>query len=339
MKKEIAKTNQVQDIIPVEEIKKYLITFGLSNTLTEQEQNQFIAIAQAFNLNPFKKEIYCVPYGQGDNRKLSIITGYEVYIKRAEETDKLDGWEVFTSGCIKDNNLTATIIIHRKDWSKPFKTSVEFAEYNQNNYIWKKIPKSMLEKVAIARGFRLCFSRDLGKLPYTQEELPDEMAKAEYQTKHKKESVLKKINPEDYVELTLAPDQPDQVDDLNACAEKGFQEVDKMKENVIKEFSAKPYIKDDPRISTILSHLFIDLKNQTKVYNIITSLQTETPIEIKQLALKLYMIYSPVGDYKGPSGTMFKDHLTKHINSIDERVLTAKLDQAYSILQRVVNSE
>ena len=56
-----------------------------NSTLLPNEQAQFLAIAQTFNLNPWKREVYAVAYGQGNNRKLSIIVGYEVYLRRAEE--------------------------------------------------------------------------------------------------------------------------------------------------------------------------------------------------------------------------------------------------------------
>jgi hypothetical protein len=38
------------------------------------------------------------------------------------------------------------------------------------NENWNKRPKFMLKKVCIGQGFRLCFSTDLGGLPYTEEE-------------------------------------------------------------------------------------------------------------------------------------------------------------------------
>ena len=76
--------------IPKQMILDYLIAFGLASQLTEPEKLQFIEIAQAFKLNPFKREIHVAVYGEGEYRRLSIITGYEVYLKRAERPGKLD---------------------------------------------------------------------------------------------------------------------------------------------------------------------------------------------------------------------------------------------------------
>lgn len=81
-------------------ILDYLKAFGLASELTEPEKLQFIEIAQAFRLNPFKREIHVAVFGDGEYRKLSIITGYEVYLKRAERTGKLDGWRAWIEGCI-----------------------------------------------------------------------------------------------------------------------------------------------------------------------------------------------------------------------------------------------
>jgi len=75
-------TKEKHEIAPVSEqvLSSYLATFTGANALLESERKQFLEIARAYNLNPFKREIYCVAYGQGQYRKLSIITGYEVYL-------------------------------------------------------------------------------------------------------------------------------------------------------------------------------------------------------------------------------------------------------------------
>lgn len=184
----------------IESVNENLLkTFLLStNTnLTEQETIQFYEIAKAYNLNPFKKEIYCIPYGEGDKRTLSIITGYEAYIKRAERTGLVDGWKVeffgrfekkWTRKELKGRNgpyvkdveeivelerCFSRITIHRKDQKMPFEHEVELCEYYQCNSMWNSKPVTMIKKVAIGQGFRLCFSIDMGGMPYLREELPE----------------------------------------------------------------------------------------------------------------------------------------------------------------------
>jgi phage recombination protein Bet len=155
----------------------YLTAFGLASQLTEPEKLQFIEIAQAFKLNPFKREIHVAVYGEGEYRRLSIITGYEVYLKRAERTGKLDGWKAWVEG--EGDAMKAYVEIHRKDWSEPFLHEVYWREAVQKKKdgsptsFWTKQPRFQLKKVAISQGFRLAFPDELGGLPYDASELPD----------------------------------------------------------------------------------------------------------------------------------------------------------------------
>ncbi len=173
-------SKELVEVVDQKKIKEYLDTFGLTKQLSPQETAQFTQIAQAYQLNPFKREIYCIPYGQGQNRRLSIITGYEVYLKRAERTGKLDGWKCWTEGNFKLENglpvgdMKAVIQIKRKDWTEPFLHEVYLDEYAQNNSMWRSKTRTMLKKVCIAQGFRMAFPDELGGMPYSQEELPDE---------------------------------------------------------------------------------------------------------------------------------------------------------------------
>ncbi len=157
-------------------IIEYLDTFGLSHELSDQEKRQFIEIAVAYQLNPFKREIYCVPYGQGEYRQLSIIVGYEVYLKRAERTGNLDGWRAYIEGTGED--ARAVVEIHRKDWNHPFIHETFWKEAAQRKKdgnltsFWRKMPRFQLKKVAISQAFRMCFPDELGGMPYDGAELP-----------------------------------------------------------------------------------------------------------------------------------------------------------------------
>lgn len=156
----------------------YLDAMGLAPKLNEKEKTQFLEISKAFGLNPFKREIYCTKYGEGSIAQMSIIVGYETYIKRAERSGQLDGWQVITEGSVESKTLKAIITIHRKDRKMPFVHEVYYSEYVQNNSsgsptkFWQKA-YTMIKKVAMAQGFRLCFSDELGGMPYTKEEIND----------------------------------------------------------------------------------------------------------------------------------------------------------------------
>lgn len=163
----------------IEKIHKYLNAMNLASNLTRSEVEQFTEIAQSFGLNPFKREIYASKYGNN----FSVIVGFETYIKRAERSGLLSGWNVTTSGelnrkDLKNSNVKAIITIHRKDFQHAFVHEVEFAEYVQFTKdgsvtkFWREKPLTMIKKVAMAQGFRLCFSDELGGMPYTAEELP-----------------------------------------------------------------------------------------------------------------------------------------------------------------------
>jgi phage recombination protein Bet len=178
----------VKNEITASQIDDYLVSFGLAEKLTPQERKQFVEVSMAFNLNPFKREIYCIPYGKGDKRKLSIITGYETYLKRADRTGRLAGWKAWTEGTYKVEtvkkhgyngdyesrrpvgDLKAVVEITIAGWQKPFVHEVYLDEYAQDNDMWASKPRTMLKKVVIAQGFRMAFPDDMGGMPYTPEE-------------------------------------------------------------------------------------------------------------------------------------------------------------------------
>ncbi len=179
MKAELTVQNQVQD----SELIGYLDNLGLTKKLTEGEKNTYIQIAKAFGLNPFKREIHVSKYGEN----MSIITGYEVYIKRAERTGMLDGWSASTTGSVATGDLKAIVTIHRKDRSHPFVWEALYEECVQKTgqgvvtKFWQKAA-FMTKKVAISQGFRLCFSDELAGMPYTSDEMPENTEDATYTT-------------------------------------------------------------------------------------------------------------------------------------------------------------
>jgi hypothetical protein len=144
--------------ISTADIKKFI-----APNATDKELFMFMGIAKSYGLNPLKREIHFVKYG---NAPASIIVGYEIYLKRAERTGKLDGWKCWIEGD------KAIIEIKRKDQSIPIKWEVDRKEFDKQQSTWKAMPNFMLKKVAIAQGFRLAFPDELGGLPYLAEELP-----------------------------------------------------------------------------------------------------------------------------------------------------------------------
>lgn len=200
-----------KDLVTQDLIVHYMKAFGLATSLNDTEKMQFVEIAKTYQLNPFKREIYAVPYmasRKDENgkwikvRQLSIITGYETYIKRAERLNVLDGWNVRTEQPGGQDSLRAIITIYRKDWQYPFIHEVAFKEYNQENKIWKEKPLTMIKKVVTAQGFRLAFPDEFGGMPYTQDELPDDMTR-DYKSY---DSEKPKDDPVEKNESTSLPD-------------------------------------------------------------------------------------------------------------------------------------
>ena len=144
--------------ISLQDVKKYI-----APNATDKELFMFMGICKSYGLNPLKREIHFVKYG---NVAASIIVGYEIYLKRAERTGKLDGWKCWIEGD------KAVIEIKRKDQSIPIRWEVDRKEFDKAQSTWKTMPNFMLKKVAIAQGFRLAFPDELGGLPYLAEELP-----------------------------------------------------------------------------------------------------------------------------------------------------------------------
>jgi len=154
-------------VLSAEDVKKYI-----APNATDKELFLFMNIAKSYGLNPFKREIHFVKYGQSP---ASIIVGYETYIKRADATGKLDGWRAWIEDKGKPDER-AVIQIKRKDFSDPFIWEVYRHEFDTKQANWNRMPAFMLKKVAIAQGFRLAFPSELGGLPYTKEELSVEDA-------------------------------------------------------------------------------------------------------------------------------------------------------------------
>lgn len=169
-------------IQPVEmaTITEYMDTTGLTKRLQPNEKAMFVNMAQLYGLNPFKREIYCNVYGEGQYRQCSIITGYEVYLKRAERIGKLDGWNTQEIGSIKEGNFAVKVTIYRKDWTHPFEHTAYYAEVKQTkkdgslNRFWATQPRFMTKKVAVAQAFRMCFPDEFGGMPYINDELGEE---------------------------------------------------------------------------------------------------------------------------------------------------------------------
>ena len=175
MANEIVATSE-QNQITAKLLSDYFAT--LTDKLTEVQRNQFAAVAQAFGLNPFKREIYATTYRNKDGQTvMSIVTGYEVYLKRAAMNPNYNGFE--TNFQVVNGEMGCTCKVYRKDRTMPVTSTVWMSEYSTGRSLWASKPRMMLEKVAIATAFRRAFPCDFGGMPYTTDELPEHMTGAD----------------------------------------------------------------------------------------------------------------------------------------------------------------
>ena len=94
-------------------------------------EEQFIQVAIAYRIEPFHRDIHALPCVQGEYRELSLIVGNEVYLKRAENTGRLNGQAVWDER--SGEEMKAVVETHRKDRAAPFRHEVpwtEAAKYN-----------------------------------------------------------------------------------------------------------------------------------------------------------------------------------------------------------------
>lgn len=160
MSNELEKVEKsIVKVVDEKTIRDFLFTS--ETKLNNKQQNMFLQIAIRHNLDPFKREVYAIAYGN----EFSIVTGYQVYIERAEASGKLDGWSC------ENTEEGAKITIHRNDWAHPFEWEATYAEFDKGQSSWKKMRQFMIKKVCIGQGFRLAFPAELGGMPYLREEM------------------------------------------------------------------------------------------------------------------------------------------------------------------------
>ena len=185
---------EITRIVDQKTIDEFLFTYDGAQKFSEGQKKLFAKMAIMNQLNPFKKEIYPIPRWNASKQgyDLTIVTGYEVYLKRAERSGQYGGADTYCEGTLTPKTITkwnkevkvwrgdlrATAVIRRKDWHKeglpPMKITVYFTEYTQDNQMWFDKPRTMLEKVALEQGLRRAFPLDFDGMPYASDEMPTE---------------------------------------------------------------------------------------------------------------------------------------------------------------------
>ena len=169
-------------------VRKYLVSGN--GQVSDQEVAMFIALCKYQNLNPFLREAYLIKFGSSP---ATIVTGKEVFTKRASKIKECAGWEAGVTVINKDGNLerrSGCLVlkneelvggwcrVHRHDWKVPMETEVSMAEFDKKQSSWKIMPATMIRKVAIVSGLRDAFPEDFQGM-YDSSEMPVDSAKLE----------------------------------------------------------------------------------------------------------------------------------------------------------------
>ncbi len=167
-----------------EKLKYIKLIFPHLENIKDEEIIKALSLAKYLDLDPLNQEVYFVPF----RGSVKLITSYLVYIRKAEETGRLNGFRV-DLGYDEKMGDYAEVTIYRKDWEHPFVWRVYMEEAKPRFKIseespWYRMPYFMLKKVAISQGFRICFP-ELRKLPYEEAEVPEIVEKEEKEVKTK----------------------------------------------------------------------------------------------------------------------------------------------------------
>ena len=165
-------TGTIFDSGKMDEIKKYL-----APTLNEQEFWMFMNTAKTLGLDPLKREIYAIKYGD----KFSLITGYETYLKRANASKLLEWWKVTIEKPSDDfKSWIGVFEAKRIDWTQEFRWQVPMIECYKDVATWKNMKEFMIKKTVLAQGMRLLIPEIIGGLPHVAEELGSQVIDSDY---------------------------------------------------------------------------------------------------------------------------------------------------------------
>lgn len=165
-------------------VRNYLVNGN--GAVTNQEVVMFLNLCKAQRLNPFLREAYLIKFG---SNPATIVTGKEVFTKRARRNKDFAGYEAGIIVQDKDGNLeyrsgTLHLVneqivggwakVHIRGYDVPVESSVSFDEYclkkdGHPASNWASKPGTMIRKVALVQALREAFPEDLQGM-YSAEE-------------------------------------------------------------------------------------------------------------------------------------------------------------------------
>lgn len=167
-------------------VRQYLVSGG--GTVSDGEIKMFIELCRYQGLNPFLREAYLIKYG--GNQPAAIVTGKDVYTKRAAKHPKYDGFEagivVKRKGAVLrpegslplegDTVLGGWAKVYIKGQRVPTSAEVSLKEYEGHKAdgsvtkMWSGKKATMIRKVALTQAMREAFPESFQGM-YSAEEL------------------------------------------------------------------------------------------------------------------------------------------------------------------------
>lgn len=172
----------------IDEVKQFIFKWFGENKISDTQMAMALKLCQEYDLSPLRREIHFLPFwnSQLQRSDLQPVIAYTEYIKKAQNTGKLNGYQYTLNNDNNGNLESCTVTIHRKDWDHPFSHTVYLSEVIQKNKEgkpnsnWLNKPKFMIMKVAIAQSMRLAFPEDLWAMPYEESEAWNVIDKKEW---------------------------------------------------------------------------------------------------------------------------------------------------------------
>lgn len=162
-------------------VRNYLVK-GNGN-VTDGEVLMFLHRCRDMRLDPFSSDVSLVKYGS--DQPASIIVGKDAFVKRADAHPEFDGMEYGIVAMAADGTMSrregAMTVpgeklvggwakVWRKDRTRPSTAEVALAEYDTGRNSWRKMPATMIAKVAKSQALREAFPNVFAGL-YEAEEM------------------------------------------------------------------------------------------------------------------------------------------------------------------------
>lgn len=120
---------------------------------TDEEMQAFCIVANAYQLNPFLKEIHAFPNKSGGITPVVGVDGWCSLMNRRPEFDGID----FDTEDVDGKPHSVTASIHVKGRSRPVEVTEYYSECYRNTDPWNKSPRRMLRHKALIQAARVAF--------------------------------------------------------------------------------------------------------------------------------------------------------------------------------------